>query len=87
MKVKPSKAVNKNPTDAVSWQQLPKLRAGTGSQSACAMAASPWEKEQEKTAKNDFLHPSQQTVLGHYRPVSETPFEWRFACGPIVASF
>ena len=22
---------------------------------------------------------------GHYRPVSETPYEWRFAGGPIVA--
>ena len=54
MKVKPSKAVNKNPTDAVSWPQLPKLRAGTGSQSACAMAASPWEKKQAKTSKTNF---------------------------------
>ena len=56
MKVKPSKAVNKIPTetDAVSWPQLPKLRAGTGSQSACAMAASPWEKKQAKTSKNEF---------------------------------
>ena len=24
---------------------------------------------------------------GHYRPASETPFGWRFACGPIVARF
>ena len=22
---------------------------------------------------------------GHYRPVGETPFKWRFAVGPIVA--
>ena len=26
-------------------------------------------------------------MLGHYRPASETPFGWRFACGPIVARF
>ena len=22
---------------------------------------------------------------GHYRPISKTPFEWRFVSGPIVA--
>ena len=54
MKVKPSKAVNKNQTDAVSWPQLPKLRAGTGSQSACAMATSPWEKKQPKSSETNF---------------------------------
>ena len=27
--------------------------------------------------------PSQHTVAGHYRPASETPFEWRFTGGPI----
>ena len=26
-------------------------------------------------------------LAGHYRPVSETPFQWRFAGGPIVARF
>ena len=31
--------------------------------------------------------PSQQSVLGHHRLTSETPFEWRFAGGPIVARF
>ena len=25
--------------------------------------------------------------VGHHRPASETPFEWRFASGPIVARF
>ena len=24
---------------------------------------------------------------GHHRPVSETPFEWRFACGPMVTRY
>ena len=28
-----------------------------------------------------------QTDLGHYRPISEMPFEWRFPGGPIVAHF
>ena len=28
-----------------------------------------------------------ETVLGHYRPTSETPFKWRFAGGPIVVRF
>ena len=27
------------------------------------------------------------TLSGHYQPASETPFEWRFAGGPIVARF
>ena len=31
--------------------------------------------------------PSQHTVMGRYRPISETPFEWRFTGGPIVAHF
>ena len=31
--------------------------------------------------------PSQYPISGHYRPASETPFGWRFACGPIVARF
>ena len=26
-------------------------------------------------------------ISGHYRPASETPFGWRFACEPIVARF
>ena len=29
---------------------------------------------------------SRQAVSGHYRPARETPFEWRFASGPMVAS-
>ena len=31
--------------------------------------------------------PSQYPISGYYRPASETPFGWRFACGPIVARF
>ena len=33
------------------------------------------------------LEATQRTVSGHHRPTSETPFEWRFAGGPIVARF
>ena len=29
--------------------------------------------------------PSQQPMFGHYRPASETPFNWRFAGGPMMA--
>ena len=29
----------------------------------------------------------EHAIWGHYRPTSETPFEWRFASGPIVACF
>ena len=29
--------------------------------------------------------PSKQLKAGHYRLTSETPFEWRFAGGPIEA--
>ena len=28
---------------------------------------------------------SMQAICAHYRHASETPFEWRFAGGPIVA--
>ena len=39
----------------------------------------------------DFLKitklPSQHTMLGHHRPASETPFKWRFAGGPVMASY
>ena len=31
--------------------------------------------------------PSQQSMLGHYRPASKTPFKWRLAGGPIKAFF
>ena len=31
--------------------------------------------------------PSQYPISGRYRPASETPFGWCFACGPIVARF
>ena len=31
--------------------------------------------------------PSQYSISGHYRPDSETPFGWRFACGPICLDF
>ena len=34
-----------------------------------------------------YLLPSQITVSDHYRPASETPFEWRFAGGLIEARF
>ena len=35
------------------------------------------------------VRPSQHTSTfsGHYRTASETPFEWRFADGPIVVRF
>ena len=28
---------------------------------------------------------NKHSMLEHYRPSSETPFKWRFACGPMVA--
>ena len=31
--------------------------------------------------------PSQNLMLGHHRPASETPFKWRFAGVPIIAIF
>ena len=31
--------------------------------------------------------PSQYIISDHYRPTSETPFQWRFAGGPMVARF
>ena len=33
--------------------------------------------------------PSQHSMLGHHRPapISETPFKWRFAGGPMIARF
>ena len=31
--------------------------------------------------------PSQHSTMGHYRPASETPFQWRFAGRPIIARF
>ena len=31
--------------------------------------------------------PSQYSMLGHHRPASETPFQWRFADGPLMARF
>ena len=31
--------------------------------------------------------PSQQSMLGHHRPASETPFKWRFTGGPMMAPF
>ena len=38
----------------------------------------PW-----KTAKLQSLH----SMLGLYRPASETAFKWRFAGGPMIAGF
>ena len=32
----------------------------------------------------DIVRPSTHTASDHYRPTSETPFEWRLAGGPIV---
>ena len=29
--------------------------------------------------------PSQHAMSGHHRPSSETPFEWRFVSGPMIA--
>ena len=34
-----------------------------------------------------YAQPVAYPISGHYRPASETPFAWRFACGPIVARF
>ena len=34
-----------------------------------------------------IMLPSQPSMLGHYRPTSETPFKWRFAGGPMMACF
>ena len=31
--------------------------------------------------------PNQHSILGHHRPASETPFKWRFAGMPMMASF
>ena len=31
--------------------------------------------------------PSQHSMLGHHRPATEAPFEWRFAGGPMIALF
>ena len=31
--------------------------------------------------------PSQYPISGHFRPASEAPFGWRFACGTILARF
>ena len=31
--------------------------------------------------------PSQHSMVGHYRHASETPFQWRFAGGPMMAHF
>ena len=32
-----------------------------------------------------YAIPSNHLIAGHHWPASETPFEWRFAGGPIVA--
>ena len=32
-------------------------------------------------------HPKQHSVSAHYRPASETPFEWRFTGGQMVSRF
>ena len=32
-----------------------------------------------------YYMPSKHVKSEHYRPASETPFDWRFAGGPIVA--
>ena len=31
--------------------------------------------------------PRQHAVFEHYRPTSETPFDWRFAGGPMMTRF
>ena len=33
------------------------------------------------------LPTSQHSTVGHYRPASKTPFQWRFAGRPIIALF
>ena len=32
-----------------------------------------------------LCYPGKHLKAGHLRPASETPFEWHFACGPMVA--
>ena len=32
-------------------------------------------------------YPSQHSMLGHHRPVSETPFKWCFTDGPMMTRF
>ena len=39
-----------------------------------------WSRYPEKSPRQ-----SQHSMLGHYRPASETPFKWRFAGGPMMA--
>ena len=31
--------------------------------------------------------PNQHSTVGHYRPASETPFQWRFAGRPVIFAF
>ena len=35
-------------------------------------------------ANIELTQPNKHTNSAHYRPTSETPFEWHFAGGPIV---
>ena len=37
--------------------------------------------------KSKKLPSKHSILLGHHRPASETPFEWRFAGGPIMIRF
>ena len=37
------------------------------------------------TSPDPLKLPSQHSILGHHRHASETPFQWRFAGGPILA--
>ena len=39
----------------------------------------------KQTCIERMLIPSQNKLSGHRRPASETPFEWRFAGGPMMA--
>ena len=45
------------------------------------------------TVRNNVEVVSEESQLkgnvkaGHHRPVSETQFEWRFACGPMVTRY
>ena len=45
----------------------------------------PFDKHCLQKSDCVYLTPSKITVVGHYRSTSETPFKWRFACGPILA--
>ena len=46
-----------------------------------------YTKYKRNQVEHDYLLPSQHTVSGHHRLISETPFKWRFAGGLMLAYF